>query len=277
VLILKGFFAHENYPGWLPKKVSILPNRRLISQRHMTAEDTKSKRGRQGLWRPVALILAIIIVFIAARLLGLGERLGELREWVESLGAWGPVVFMLIYIGAVVAALPGSALTIACGAIFGSALGVVLVSISATIGASLSFLIARYFARDAVANRLLTKEKFRRLDRLTEERGAVVVALTRLVPLFPFNLLNYGFGLTRVRFWTYVFWSWLCMLPGTILYVVGADAVVDALTRRRAPWALIAVLVAVMAVLAFLVRFARRRLQVEEKMREEPPEKEDKK
>ncbi|GAB4342769.1 MAG: hypothetical protein Kow0099_20580 [Candidatus Abyssubacteria bacterium] len=225
---------------------------------------TKSKN-RQGLWRPVALLAAIIAMIIVARLLGLGERVGDLRRWIDSLGAWGPAVFILLYAVAVVAALPGSALTLAAGALFGSVLGVIVVSVAATLGASLAFLISRYFARGAVAQWLSGKEKFQKLDRMTEEHGAIIVALTRLVPLFPFNLLNYGFGLTRVRFWTYVFWSWLCMLPGTVLYVVGADAVVKAVAQGRIPWALIMVLLAAMVALAFLVRFARAKLRAKEK------------
>jgi uncharacterized membrane protein YdjX (TVP38/TMEM64 family) len=170
-----------------------------------------------------------------------------------------------LYAAAVVAALPGSALTVAAGALFGSLLGVVVVSIAATLGASLSFLVARYFARESVAQWLSRKEKFQKLDKLTEERGAIVVALTRLVPIFPFNLLNYGFGLTRVRFWTYVFWSWLCMLPGTVLYVVGADAFVKGVSQGRIPWELIAAILIVAVALGFLVRYSRGRLQSQEK------------
>lgn len=241
------------------------PKPTTVDQATSGSEPSREKtRGRRGLWRPIALLAAILVILIIARVLGLGGRLGGLREWIQSLGAWGPVVMVIIYVIAVVAALPGSALTIACGALFGSVLGVILVSISATIGASLSFLIARYFARDAVVDWLSSKERFRRLDRLTERHGAIIVALTRLVPLFPFNLLNYGFGLTRVRFWTYVFWSWLCMLPGTILYVVGADAFFKALSQGRIPWALIVVLAAAALVLGALIRYARKRLQVEE-------------
>jgi uncharacterized membrane protein YdjX (TVP38/TMEM64 family) len=180
------------------------------------------------------------------------------------MGAWGPVVFVPLYAMAVVAALPGSALTVAAGALFGSVLGVLVVSTAATLGASLSFLIARYFARDAIARWLSTNEKFRRLDQLTEQHGVIIVALTRLVPLFPFNLLNYGFGLTRVPFWTYLFWSWLCMLPGTILYVVGADALTQGIARGEMPWVLIGAIGGVGALLMMLVRYARRRLQNEE-------------
>lgn len=174
------------------------------------------------------------------------------------------MVFVPLYAVAVVAALPGSALTVAAGALFGSVLGVLVVINAATLGATLSFLIARYFARDAIARWLSTNERFRRLDQLTEQQGAMIVALTRLVPVFPFNFLNYGFGLTRVSFWTYVFWSWLCMLPGTILYVVGADALTQGIARGEVPWVLIDAMGGVGVLLALLVRYARRTLQNEE-------------
>jgi uncharacterized membrane protein YdjX (TVP38/TMEM64 family) len=88
-----------------------------------------------------------------------------------------------------------------------------------------------------------------------------IVALTCLVPLFPFNLLNYGFGLTQVRLGTYIFWSWLCMLPGTPLYVVGTDAVISGLCQGRVPWALIGVFVSAVVLVGVLVGIARKKLQ----------------
>ncbi len=215
----------------------------------------------KGWWKPVALISTIIGIMILAKVFGLGQRLEVLRGWIQGLGNWGMVVFVLIYVIGVVAALPGSALTVAAGALFGSVKGVILVSIAATTGASLSFLIARYFAREAAARWLSGKESFRKLDQLTRERGAIIVALTRLVPIFPFNLLNYGFGLTQVPFKTYVFWSWLCMLPGTVLYVVGTDVVVKAVTQGRIPWALISAMAIAGGILAVLVKHARRKIQ----------------
>ena len=215
----------------------------------------------RGWLKPALFALFLLAVVILARLLGLGERLGDLRDWIEGLGAWGPVVFVPLYALGVVAALPGSALTVAAGALFGSVLGVIVVINAATLGASLAFLIARYLARDSIVAWLSKNEKFQRLDDLTEKHGAIIVALTRLVPIFPFNLLNFGFGLTSVPFWTYVLWSWLCMLPGTILYVVGADALTKAITEDQIPWVLIGALVGVGILLAILVRYARRRLQ----------------
>jgi uncharacterized membrane protein YdjX (TVP38/TMEM64 family) len=194
--------------------------------------------GRQW-WRPVVLLALVIAIIVAAQYLGLGDKLGELRAWIKSLGTLAPLVFILIYVAATVAALPASPFSVVAAALFGSLWGVILVNIGATLGAALAFLIGRYFAREAVVNWLGKNEKFRRLDRLTEKHGAIIVALTRLVPIFPFNLLNYGFGLTRVPFWTYTFWTWLCIIPGPLL---GA-------------------LVAALIVLVILVHLARRRLR----------------
>jgi uncharacterized membrane protein YdjX (TVP38/TMEM64 family) len=213
------------------------------------------------MWRPIVLIALIIAIFILAIVFGAGEKLGALREWIQSLGTLGPAVFVGLYVLGVVAGIPGSALTVAAGGLFGSLLGVIVVSLASTIGASLSFLIARYFARNAIANWLSKKEKFKKLDGMTEEHGAMIVAATRLIPIFPFNLLNYGFGLTRIPFRTYVFWSWLCMLPGTVLYVVGVDAVIQLIIQKKVPWILLGVIAGVVVLLVFLVKFARSKIK----------------
>jgi uncharacterized membrane protein YdjX (TVP38/TMEM64 family) len=162
-----------------------------------------------------------------------------------------------------VAALPGSALSVSGGILFGSVWGVVLVSIGSTIGASLAFLISRYLAREPTANWLAKNERFRKLDRMTEQHGWIIVLLTRLVPLFPFNLLNYGFGLTRVRFRTYVLWSWIGMLPATIVFTVGGDALSQSLDGK-VPWLLVVALLVAIIIVAVIVRYARRALTTRE-------------
>lgn len=231
-----------------------------MSPEEQAVQPHPSRAARFAWVKPVALLAAVIAVLVAARALGLGERIGEVRTWILSLGAWAPVVFVLVYAAAVVAAVPGSVLTVAAGAMFGSVLGVVLVSIASTLGATGAFVVARFLARDSVVRWLEGNEKFTKLDRLTRDHGAIIVAITRLVPLFPFNLLNYGFGLTRVPLRTYVLWSWLCMLPGTVLYVVGADAVTTALAQGRVPWVLVIALVVTIVGLTLIVRRARRTL-----------------
>ena len=219
----------------------------------------------KDIWKLVLFAAVVLSLIVLARVFGLGGRLQELREWIASMGPAGMAVFVSLYVVAVVAAVPGLPISIAGAAIFGAFKGIILVSIGSTLGASLAFLTARYLARGAVSRWLSGNEKFRRLDGLTEKHGAVIVAITRLVPLFPFNLLNYGFGLTRVPFLTYVFWSWLCMLPGTIVYLVGTDAVISAATTGEVPWVIVGVFVAALAVVLVAVRFAGGRLKEKER------------
>lgn len=222
--------------------------------------DEAGTRGRD-LWKLVLFAVIVLSMIVLARILGLGERLQELRDWIAAMGPLGMGVYVGLYVVAVLAALPGLPISIAGAAIFGAFHGVILVSIGSTLGAGLAFLTARYLARDAVGRWLSKSEKFRRLDGMTEKHGAMIVAITRLVPLFPFNLLNYGFGLTRVPFWTYLFWSWLCMLPGTIVYLAGTDAAIRAVTTGTVPWTAIGVFAIALAVVIVAVRFAKGKLK----------------
>ena len=142
----------------------------------------------------------------------------EFAKWVEGQGVWGPIIFALGYAGATVAFVPGSLLTLAAGAIFGLAKGTVTVFFGATLGSALAFLIARYVARDAIARRIAGSPKFAATDRAVAREGLKIVTLLRLVPIFPFALMNYALGLTRVKFRDYLLAS-IGMIPGTFLYV----------------------------------------------------------
>jgi uncharacterized membrane protein YdjX (TVP38/TMEM64 family) len=165
--------------------------------------------------------------------------------------------------------LPGSILTLGAGFVFGVVRGSVLVSISATLGATAAFLVGRYLARDWVGAKIAGNEKFRAVDEAVAREGWKIVGLTRLSPAFPFNLLNYAFGVTRVSLRDYFFASWIGMLPGTVMYVyigslAGDLATLGAGDRQRsaAEWALYVVgLVATIAVTVYVTRLARRALQ----------------
>jgi len=214
--------------------------------------------------KPIILLAVVVAIIVISAKMGVGQKLGALQDWIRSLGVLGPLAFMVVYAVATVAALPGSALSIVAGAVFGPVLGVVTVIIAATLGASLAFLVSRYFARNSIEKWLEGNEKFRRLDELTARHGDIMVAITRLVPLFPFNLLNYGFGLTRVAFKTYVVWSFVCMLPGTILYVVGSAAVAEAVREGKVPWLLVVVVALILGIIVVLGRQARKKLKEDE-------------
>ncbi|TAE61570.1 MAG: TVP38/TMEM64 family protein [Nostocales cyanobacterium] len=139
-------------------------------------------------------------------------------EWINSLGAVGAIAFISIYIIATVAFLPGSILTLGAGVLFDVVLGSIYVFIGATLGATLAFLVGRYLARNWVSAKISDNKKFAAIDNAVGKEGLKIVLLTRLSPIFPFNLLNYAFGITAVSLKDY-FIGCVGMIPGTIMYV----------------------------------------------------------
>ena len=166
--------------------------------------------------KPIILVLLIAALLAAAFFLPVLDWLQALFGWVEANRNVAWIVYILIYIVACVLLLPGSVITLAAGFLFGVGYGYVVVAIGSVVGASCAFLVGRFFARDWVSGKLESMPRFASLDRAIADKGALVVLLTRLSPLFPFNLLNYALGLTSVKFWTYVGVSWVGMIPSTL-------------------------------------------------------------
>jgi uncharacterized membrane protein YdjX (TVP38/TMEM64 family) len=195
-------------------------------------------RGQKWLKGIVAALLAAAIVAVTV---GPTEVwLQQIIAWIQGLGVWGGVVFALIYIAGTVLFVPGSVLTVGAGFLFGLVWGTVIVSAASTLGALAALLVGRYLARDAVRERVEDHPRFHALYRAIEKDDFKVVLLTRLVPIFPFNFLNYAFGLTEVSWRKYTLASWLGMLPGTVVYVyagAAASSVVQAVAVDEAPGA----------------------------------------
>ncbi|TVQ48032.1 MAG: TVP38/TMEM64 family protein [Gloeocapsa sp. DLM2.Bin57] len=145
--------------------------------------------------------------------------LQQTLEWLQNLGFWAPIIFILIYIIATVFLISGAILTLGAGAIFGLLEGLIYVSLASTLGAAIAFLIGRYLARGWVSKQIDQKPKFKAIDSAVAQQGWKIVGLTRLSPLFPFVFLNYAFSITKVSLRDYVLASWLGMLPGTVMYV----------------------------------------------------------
>ena len=183
----------------------------------MTANNKEALKSALG--RIVALTLIIIAFFLAMRFLPVQQRLMNFNNWVSQMGVAGIFIFVVVYAVATVLLAPGSILTIGAGFAFGLWKGFLAVSAGATIGASLAFLIARFIARDKVEAIARRNEKFRKIDNAIGKQGAKLIFLLRLSPVIPFNLSNYFYGLTAVKFWPYVLASWIGMMPGTFLYV----------------------------------------------------------
>jgi uncharacterized membrane protein YdjX (TVP38/TMEM64 family)/rhodanese-related sulfurtransferase len=164
----------------------------------------------------IVLLLGLLVAIALAVIYRDRLDAAALEGWVHDAGPAAPLVFMLIYAAAAVLFLPGSVLTLAGGALFGPLLGTFYNLTGATLGAALAFLIARYLASDWIAEK--AGGRVRQLMRGVETEGWRFVAFVRLVPLFPFNLLNYALGLTRLRLIPYLIASYVFMLPGAVAY-----------------------------------------------------------
>ena len=211
--------------------------------------------------------VGLIAIFLVAR-----QAVGFIPAflaWVESLGFWAPLVFVLGYVIATVAFVPGSLLTMAGGAVFGLVAGTAYVFVGASASAIIAFLIARHLARGAIERRLAGNERFTAIDRAVGEQGGKIVFLLRLSPVFPFGLLNYALGLTQVRLRDYAL-ACLGMVPGTLLYTYAGKVVGDVTLlaagggpqQDGAYWTLLIVgLVATAVVTTLITRIAARALK----------------
>lgn len=148
----------------------------------------------------------------------LQSHLVTLLTWIDSLGAVAPLAFILLYIGVTLAFLPASVVTLGAGVVFGVVKGSLLVLVGAMLGAIGAFLVGRYLARDWVARRIASNSQFQAIDNAIGREGRKVIFLLRLSPLFPFNLLNYGLGLTKISLRDYILGT-VGIIPGTVMYV----------------------------------------------------------
>jgi uncharacterized membrane protein YdjX (TVP38/TMEM64 family) len=209
-------------------------------------------------------LLALALAVLAIRGLGLADlvrldNLARLRERIDGFGPWAPLVFVVGYVAAVVAFVPALPITILGGLVFGAVWGAVYVAVAATTGACLSFLVARYAARAAVERWLAGYPALARMDRAVARHGFRIVMITRLVPIFPFNLQNYDYGLTSIGFGAYAVTSFLCMLPGTVAFTAAAGAVVAGAWDARRMLLLLAVAGVLLVALSLLPRWLRGR------------------
>ncbi len=218
-------------------------------------------------WKWMLLGAVLIAVIAGWFLLPLEEWAKSFNVWIKGLGVWGGVIFAGIYIIATVILAPASLLTIVAGLAYGVGVGFPLVVVAATVGATAAFLIARYVARAKVETLLKERPKFAAVDKAISEEGWKVVLLLRLSPLVPFNLQNYFYGVTDIKFWQYVAATLVGIMPGTLLYVylgaVGQAALGGAQGGGGSAlkWGLFAIgLLATIVVTVFVAKKARAKL-----------------
>ncbi|MBW4643238.1 MAG: TVP38/TMEM64 family protein [Goleter apudmare HA4340-LM2] len=182
---------------------------------------TNNKWTRPQLHTKLKLLLVTCLVatlIIATRHFNIQQLLQTSVNVVNNLGSFGPIAFIAIYNLATLLLIPGSILTLKAGCLFGVFWGSIYVLVAAIIGATLSFIIGRYLSRDWVSKQMLKHPKFKAIDQAVAKEGWKIVLLTRLSPVFPFNLLNYAFGVTQVSLKDYILGS-IGILPGTVMYV----------------------------------------------------------
>jgi uncharacterized membrane protein YdjX (TVP38/TMEM64 family) len=219
-------------------------------------------------WKLILVISLAVALIVAAKFFNFQGILKNALESIASLGPWGPAAFILIYIVATVLFIPGSLLTLGSGVLFGVVGGSICVSIGSILGATCAFLTGRYLTRDWVSQQIEGNQKFKAIDLAVAKEGWKIVLLTRLSPIFPFNLLNYAFGVTQVSFKDYFFASWIGMVPGTVMYVyigslAGSLAALGTPGRSRtaAEWALYGIgLLATIALTVYVTRIAKKAL-----------------
>ena len=232
---------------------------------------------RSAIQRLIVLIVIVIALFLAMRFLPVQQWLRNFNDWVGQMGVAGIFIFIGVYAIATVLLAPGSILTIGAGFAFGLWKGFLAVSAGATLGAALAFLVARFIARDKVEAIAKRNEKFRNIDDAIGKQGAKLVFLLRLSPVIPFNLSNYFYGLTGVKFWPYVLASWIGMMPATFLFVyigtagkaaVSAAAGAGTMTHGWHYWTVMGVgLAATIAVTIWVTKIARNALKAETDVR----------
>ncbi len=214
-------------------------------------------------------VLTLAALAVAVFTLPVKDWLTKGLEWTEGLGFWGPLVIVVVYIIATVCFVPGTILTLGAGFLFGIVKGTIAISIGSTLGAAAAFLVGRTVARGWVSRKIAGNEKFFAIDNAVGNEGFKIVLLTRLSPVFPFNVLNYLYSLTSVSFWRFFFASWIGMFPGTVMYVyfgAGMKSLTEVATgevesnaaQRVFFWIGLAVTI---AVTVFVTRLARKALK----------------
>lgn len=225
--------------------------------------------------RWAALLVAFVSLGFIAYELPLAPIIQALAKWLDQHGTLAPLVFSAIYTLATILLIPGPTLAIAAGAIFDFATAVAIVSLSNTLGAMSSFLIARYLARQQIASYALRHPKFQAIDQAIGHGSWKFVVLLRLAVGLPFNLENYLLGLTAIRFWPCLWASFFSMIPGTIVYVyighvAGLVANGEQVTSTL-EWTLLGVgLLATVGLTTYLVRLANREVQLDEAVERMP-------
>jgi len=194
------------------------------------AAEKPPEKKKGGLLKIIIFVVVIAAVVIIAYATGIAERIQDIRamqEWFEGFGFWGYLIFVVVYVLAASFMLPAFPFTLVAGIVFGPILGGILSLIAATMGAAVAFIIARYVARDTIVSKFGSSPMFKKIDDGLRQNGVSFLILTRLVPVFPYNVQNYIYGLTQIKLATFVLVSFIFMAPGAMIYAFMAGMIVE--------------------------------------------------
>ncbi|MGL4798275.1 MAG: TVP38/TMEM64 family protein [Cellulosilyticaceae bacterium] len=188
-------------------------------------------KNKKNTGKIIGAVVALIALVVILKVTGVFDmltidNLQKLKGWIEGFGIAGPIIYLAIYTIGGVAFLPGTPLALLAGIAFGPVLGSFLACLGATMGATLAFLVARYAARNMVEEWASKNTAFQKIDEGVEKQGWRMLMITRLVPLFPYNVQNFAYGLTKIKLPVFILVSFICMLPGAIAFCFMAGAII---------------------------------------------------
>ena len=230
----------------------------------MSEEAKKPTEKKKNIAKFVVIGFALLAAAVIARITGLTEyisldNLNTLRDWINGFGAIAPIIFVAMYAIAVVAFLPATPLTLLAGLAFGAVWGALWAWVGATLGATLAFLVGRYAARGLVESWKVNNERVKKLDEGVEKHGWRMLIITRLVPMFPFALQNYVYGLTKIGLGTYVFLTAICIVPGVIAYAFAGGSLAAARENLTKTFVYLGIAAVVFVLLSLIPGWIRKR------------------
>jgi uncharacterized membrane protein YdjX (TVP38/TMEM64 family) len=179
--------------------------------------------------RIIIITIFLVVILILYRVGAFGyislENIENIQNWIESYGVLGPVIYVIFYIFASIFFLPGLPITVLGGVLFGPLMGTIYTVIGAGLGMSAAFLVARYAFRESIETRFGESPIFKKIDQGVNNQGWRILMITRIIPIFPFNIQNYVYGLTSIGFWKYSILSTIFIIPGTAAYTLSAGAI----------------------------------------------------
>ena len=221
---------------------------------------------RRNWTRPLLIVLALLLGLVFVKYTGVGNHLSgdwyiRLQAQIRQLGWWGPFFYLFLFIPVGISGCPVTPLII-LGGVFGVIEGTLLASIGATAGACAAFLAARHGFRSWIERRFGHRPLFIRITEGARDQGWHMLMITRWVPLFPYNMQNFAYGLTRMSFTTFALVSWICLLPVTGAYVFAGGALISGRGEARQMVLYLAMALALFALLSLAPRFISRRFRM---------------